>query len=33
MEIISGPGGGFEVRIMIPLALARTESSEELIAQ
>lgn len=33
MEIISGPGGGFEVRLMIPLALARTESNEELIAQ
>lgn len=33
MEIISGLAGGFEVRITIPLALARAESSEELIAQ
>jgi sensor histidine kinase YesM len=33
MEIISGPAGGFEVRITIPLALARAESSEELVAQ
>jgi sensor histidine kinase YesM len=33
MEVIAGPSGGFEVRLTVPLVMARAESSEELIAR
>lgn len=33
MEVIAGPTGGFEVRITVPLVIARAENSEELVAR